>query len=212
MYCDKRRRADTVVLVCKKRIALCCNFSHDEQTIGQHIDFYSYESQEYTGKPFSFAPYRGKVSLVVNTATGCRFTPQYKELQSIYEDYHDRGFEIFDFSCNQFREEAPGSNAEINEFCEVKYATTFPRMAKADVNGAHAIPLFGKLDKCQPFTGFGLNLQGFVLSKVGPIKKGEPGIRWNFIKFLIDKTGDMVARFEPTVSMEKVREAIEKLL
>lgn len=176
------------------------------------MNVFDFEVQDQDSSKVSLSQYAGKVLLIVNTATGCGFTPHYKELQAMYDDLKNYGFEILDFPCNQFGNQAPGSDAEINEFCEIKYATTFPRFAKIDVNGEMASPLFVELDRIAPFTGFGISPQGIALSAAAPLKKGEPGIRWNFTKFLVDETGNVIERFEPTVSMKKVRAAVEKLL
>ena len=141
------------------------------------------------GNEVSLDAYKGKVLLIVNTATGCGFTPQYKGLQALYDKYHDQGFEILDFPCNQFFGQAPGSDEEINSFCTLNYNTTFPRFKKIEVNGKGEDPLYTYL-KSQ--------------------KKGR--IKWNFTKFLIDKEGNVVNRFSPTDKPENFEKKISDLL
>lgn len=137
--------------------------------------------------------YKGKVLLIVNTATGCGFTPQYKGLQNLYDKYNKEGFEVLDFPCNQFGHQAPGNNAEINEFCTLHYATTFPRFNKIDVNGKEESPLYTLLKK----------EKGGVLGSK---------IKWNFTKFLVNRDGKVVKRYAPTTTPEKIEQDIKKLL
>lgn len=145
------------------------------------------------GKPVSLDAYRGKVLLIVNTATGCGFTKQYAGLQALYEKYADKGLEILDFPCNQFAGQAPGTDEEIQTFCTVNYGTTFPRFAKIKVNGKEASPLytFLKGDKNGPFSG---------------------RIAWNFTKFLVDREGHVVARYAPADTPESLDDDIAKRL
>jgi glutathione peroxidase len=157
------------------------------------MSVYDYTVKDYQGRPVPLAEYRGKVLLIVNTATKCGFTPQYKGLQTLYDNYRDKGFAILDFPCNQFASQAPGDEAEIHQFCTLKYHTTFPQFAKIDVNGEQADPLYVYL-KSQ---------KGGVL--------GER-IKWNFTKFLIDRGGNVVARFGSATKPEKMADSIEKLL
>ena len=142
--------------------------------------------------------------------------PQYEELENIYADFKDRGMEILDFPCNQFGNQAPGTDEEIQSFCTMKYHTTFPRFAKADVNGADALPLFQWLSNNTKFEGFDKNPMGLLLGQM--LKKQDPefktsnAIKWNFTKFLIDREGNIAARFEPMTSLKKVKEKIQTLL
>ena len=145
------------------------------------------------GEEVSLSDYRGKVLLIVNTATGCGFTPQYEGLQKLYDEYQNEGFEILDFPCNQFGNQAPGTDAEIGQFCSLNYNTTFPRFAKVDVNGKNEIPLFAYLKK----------------EKGGMMGSN---IKWNFTKFLVDRNGKVVERFAPTVTPEKIESHIKELL
>ena len=149
--------------------------------------------KDLNGKEVSLNTFQGKILLIVNTATGCGFTPQYEGLQKLYENYHDKGFEILDFPCNQFGHQAPGTEAEINNFCTLKYHTTFPRFAKINVNGDDEAPLYGFLKN----------------QKKGII--GSKNIKWNFTKFLIDKSGNIVKRYGPNVKPETIECEIKKL-
>lgn len=141
----------------------------------------------------SLADYKGKVLLIVNTATGCGFTPQYTGLQKLYDTYRDQGFEVLDFPCNQFANQAPGTDEEITNFCTVNFGTKFPRFAKVEVNGPGASPLFDYLKK---------TTRGLLGS----------AIKWNFTKFLVDREGNVVARFAPADPPEKLEDTIKELL
>ncbi len=181
------------------------------------MNIYDFKAISQDGKEVSLADYRGKALLIVNTATGCGFTPQYNDLQKLYEAYQAQGLEILDFPCNQFGKQAPGSDEEIHEFCTLRYQITFPQFSKIDVNGENAIPLFRWLTENTTFDGFGkLHPAGVVLGQM--LKKQDPNykesgsIKWNFTKFFISRKGDIIARFEPTVSMKKVKAAIEEAL
>ena len=161
--------------------------------------------------------YRGKVLLIVNTATRCGFTPQYDELQALYDRYHADGLEILDFPCNQFGEQAPGSFEEIHSFCTINFNIKFPQFGKIDVNGENESPLYTFLKSQQGFAGFDLNHQlGALLhdmmSKQDPDYASKPSIKWNFTKFLVTRDGKVVSRFEPTEDMENVDAAIKATL
>ncbi len=177
---------------------------------------YDYSVQNAKGEDISLKDYEGKVILVVNTATGCGFTPQYKDLEEIYEKYHDRGFEIIDVPCNQFAGQTPGTDEEIHEFCTLKYNTQFPQMKKADVNGESAIPLFKFLKSQKGFEGFGKGAKALAMSTmlktIDKDYKNNPEIKWNFTKFAVDREGNVVARFEPTAAMAEVDKCVESLL
>ncbi len=157
------------------------------------MSIYDFKVLNNKGEEVSLEQYKGKVLLIVNTATGCGFTPQYKGLEDLYLKHHEEGFEVLDFPCNQFAGQAPGSDEAIHEFCTLKYNTTFPRFKKINVNGKEEAPLYTYL-KSQ--------------------KKGALGsrIKWNFTKFLVDKEGNVVERYAPTTKPEDIEKDIEKLL
>ena len=177
---------------------------------------YDFTVKDRKGKEVNLKDYAGKVLLVVNTATGCGFTPHYDPLEAMYKEFRDKGFEILDFPCNQFAGQAPGSEDEIHEFCTVKFGTEFPQFAKIDVNGESADPLFAWLAAEKPFTGFGKGIKSFSLTKFADMNNKKFGdrayIKWNFTKFLIDREGKAVSRFEPTEDMDTVRKAVAELL
>ena len=177
---------------------------------------YDFIVKDRQGKSVSLSEYEGKVLLIVNTATGCGFTPHYGDLEAMYEKFRGQGFEILDFPCNQFANQAPGSDDEIHQFCTLKYATEFPQFKKIEVNGEQAEPLYEFLAAEKPFQGFGKGLKKAALSKFANMNNKKYGdkayIKWNFTKFLINRQGRVIARFEPTVDMEKVREAVEEAL
>ena len=180
------------------------------------MSVYDFNVKAADGSEKSLKDYEGKVLLIVNTATGCGFTPHYEPLEAMYSDLKDKGFEILDFPCNQFANQAPGSQEEIHEFCTVKFGTDFPQFAKIDVNGDNADPLFAYLAGEKPFDGFGKGIKNAALNKFAAKNNKEFGdktyIGWNFTKFLIDREGNVVERFEPTVDMKDVRAAVEKLI
>ena len=157
------------------------------------MNIYDYSVKAQDDSEVSLADYQGKVLLIVNTATGCGFTPQYEGLQDLYEKYQSQGFEILDFPCNQFGHQAPGSDEEITDFCQSRYGVTFRQFKKIKVNGDGEEPLYSFL-KAQ--------------------KKGVMGnnIKWNFTKFLVDRKGNVVERFAPAVTPEKIEEQIKELL
>ena len=177
---------------------------------------YDFKVKDMDGKEVSLSEYKGKVLLIVNTATKCGFTPQYEELQALYEKYKDKGLVILDFPCNQFGGQAPGDIASIHEFCTSKYNTTFPQFDKVDVNGNEQSPLFAFLKSKQAFKGFGNGQQAKfmdeMLKKQDPDYASKPDIKWNFTKFLVDSKGEVVARFEPTVSMNFVSTVVSSKL
>ena len=177
---------------------------------------YDYEVTTGTGEKLSLSDYKGKVMLIVNTATGCGFTPHYKDIEAMYEKYHDQGFEVLDVPCNQFAGQTPGTDDEIHEFCTLHYNTKFPQMKKSDVNGENALPLFTYLKEKKGFEGFGKGPKALamsvMLSKIDKDYKNNSDIKWNFTKFVVDREGNVVARFEPTADMRKVEEFIKALL
>lgn len=180
------------------------------------MSYFDYTVTKQDGTQQSLTDFEGKVLLVVNTATGCGFTPQYDDLERIYATYREQGFEILDFPCNQFANQAPGTDDEIHEFCTLKFGTEFPQFKKIDVNGETADPLFADLATEKPFEGFGKGLKALALQKYAKSNAKQFGdkayIMWNFTKFLIGRDGSLIARFEPTVSMDDVEQAIKELL
>lgn len=158
------------------------------------MTIYEINAANSAGNDVSLEHYKGKVLLIANTASKCGLTPQYGELQKLYDQYRERGLEILGFPCNQFGAQEPGTNEEAASFCQLNYGVTFPVFAKVDVNGDQAHPLFKQLKNEQP----------------GETPDGE--IAWNFTKFLVDRDGNVVRRFEPKESPETMKEAIESLL
>ena len=177
---------------------------------------YDYAVKRPDGSELKLSDLKGKVIMVVNTATGCGFTPQYAPIEEMYKKFHEKGLEILDIPCNQFGGQAPGSDTEIHEFCQIHYNTTFPQMKKSDVNGENELPLYTYLKSKIGFNGFGDSDMAKKLKEM--FDKNMPGwdkgnsIKWNFTKFIIDKNGEVVARFEPTYDMKEVEQCIEKLL
>lgn len=179
------------------------------------MNAYDFTVKTRKGADVPLADYKGKVLMIVNTATACGFTPQYKELQEIYEEFKDKGLEILDFPCNQFAEQAKGTDEEIHQFCTGRFGITFPQFAKVDVNGENAIPLFRWLTNNTKFEGFNgaakLVLTPIV-KKMDSDYKNNGNVKWNFTKFLIDREGNIVARFEPTADMKNVRAKVAELI
>ena len=178
---------------------------------------YDFAVKDRKGGEVSLREYANEVILIVNTATKCGFTPQYEELEAIYEKYHAKGFTILDFPCNQFGQQAPGTDESIHEFCKLTYGTEFPRFKKIKVNGDDAEPLYKYLKEQKGFAGWDPNhkltpILEEMLSKEDPDYKDKADIKWNFTKVLGNKLGLVVARFEPTESLENVSKKIEELL
>lgn len=157
------------------------------------MNIYDFTVKDAEGKDVPLSGYKGKVLLIVNTATGCGFTPQYEALQDLYEACQAKGFEILDFPCNQFANQAPGTEEEIMDFCQSRYGVTFRQFAKIDVNGKNEAPLYHYLKEQK---------KGFAGSAV----------KWNFTKFLIDREGNVTARFAPVTKPEAIQKAVEALL
>jgi len=178
---------------------------------------YDFTVKDRKGNEVSLSDYKGKVLLIVNTATRCGFTPQYEALEAMYKEYKDKGLEILDFPCNQFGQQAPGTEEEIHEFCSLNFGTEFPQFKKIEVNGENESPLFTYLKAQKGFEGFDMNdklgkLLDEMLSKADPDYAKKSDIKWNFTKFLVDKEGNVVKRFEPTHDMKQVEEEVKKLL
>jgi len=180
------------------------------------MSVYDYEYTSIESKPVKMSEYRGKVLLIVNTASKCGFTPQYKGLEELYLEYKDRGFTVIGFPCNQFMEQEPGSEQEISEFCSTRYGVTFPLSQKVAVRNENAIPLYRYLTSQKGFQGFGKGMKAKTLELMlkARYKDGflDAQIKWNFTKFLIDRGGNVVSRYEPTVEPKDIAGDIEKLL
>ncbi|EFA43962.1 glutathione peroxidase [Hallella bergensis DSM 17361] len=178
---------------------------------------YEFSVKDRKGKDVSLKEYANEVLLIVNTATKCGFTPTYTELENTYQKYHTQGFEILDFPCNQFGQQAPGTDEAIHEFCKLTYGTDFPRFKKIKVNGEHAAPLYKFLKKQKGFAGWDESHEltpvlDKMLSEADPNYKESAEIKWNFTKFLINKKGQVVKRYEPTEKIENICADIETLL
>jgi glutathione peroxidase len=178
---------------------------------------YDFQVNAINGQCVELSAYRGKVLLIVNTASKCGYARQFSGLQKLYETYRERGFEILGFPCNQFNEKEPGSNSDVREYCESSFGVTFALFEKMEVRGPSAHPLFGYLTQQLPFQGFntkdpdGPKMKVFLQEKYPEIYAGD-GIKWNFSKFLIDRNGHVNARFETTTEPSDLVPAIESLL
>ncbi len=181
------------------------------------MSIYDFIVKTNKGEEKSLADYRGKVLVIVNTASKCGFTPQFKELQELYLKYKDKGLEILGFPCNQFAGQEPGSNAQVQEFCRLNYGVTFQIFAKGDVRGENAQPLFQYLTEQQGFQGFDpahpyTEMLTKALKENFPSYLEGDSIKWNFTKFLVDREGNVVARFEPTTAMSEVEAGVAACL
>ena len=179
------------------------------------MTIYDYKVTDRNGKEISLNDFKGKVLIVVNTATGCGFTPQYEGLEKLYKKYHEKGLEILDFPCNQFRNQAPGTDDEIHEFCALKYNTSFDQFTKVDVNGENELPLYTYLKsqiKDDKIVGLKNKIAMKAIEKISKTAKEDKDIKWNFTKFLIDKEGKVVERYSPTFIPEDMEEKIIELL
>ena len=179
------------------------------------MSIYDFTVKKRREGELSLRELEGKVFLVVNTATGCGFTPQYEGLEQLYEKYHDQGFEILDFPCNQFGSQAPGDDAEIHEFCTAKYKTKFDQLAKTEVNGENELPLYTFLKKEMPdeeVKGMKNKMAMKAIEKISKTCKKPGDIKWNFTKFLVDRTGKVVKRYDPTSEPKEFEADIAALL
>lgn len=177
------------------------------------MNIYDFTVKDNHGNDVPLSIYKGKVLLIVNTATKCGLTPQYEAMQTLYRQYHERGFEILDFPCNQFMKQAPGSDAEISEFCTLKYNTEFPRFAKIEVNGKNEAPLYTFLKEQAPVDEGDASSKAFEKTvKLLTLKNKPHDIKWNFGKFLIGRDGTVVARYSPAYTPDQLAEKIETLL
>ena len=170
---------------------------------------YDFKVKDYAGQDVSLSDYKGKVLLIVNTATRCGFTPQYKELEALYKKYRGKGLEILDFPCNQFGQQAPGTIQEIHQFCSANFDIQFPQFDKIDVNGANESPLFTYLKSQKGFSGFDLNdktgkFMDEMLRKQDADYDKKADIKWNFTKFLVSRDGQVLKRYEPTDKMTDI--------
>ncbi|MDF2845416.1 MAG: glutathione peroxidase [Herbinix sp.] len=185
--------------------------------LGKCMNIYDFTVKNRYDEEISLSDYKDKVVLIINTATQCGFTPQYDALQDLYEKYSPEGFVILDFPCNQFGNQAPGSNEEIYSFCDANYGVTFPIFSKIEVNGDNAHPLYKYLTSQKGFGGFDLNhpIGERLVAKLSaddPDYANKPSIKWNFTKFLIDRNGNVVERFEPTSDLYDLEFKVKELL
>ena len=165
------------------------------------MSIYDYKVKNRNGEEISISDYKGKVLIIVNTATGCGFTPQYEGLEKLYKEYHNKGLEILDFPCNQFGNQAPGTDDEIHEFCQFKYNTSFDQFAKIDVNGEEESPLYTCIKneiKEDTIEGMKNKIAMKAVEKMSATCKKAGDIKWNFTKFMVDREGNVVARYSPT--------------
>ncbi len=200
-----------------KRLLTLLLLAASTLTIMAQTTIHDFTVTDNKGNDVALSQYKGKVLLIVNTATACGFTPQYEDLDSLYDAYAAKGLEILDFPCNQFGAQAPGTDEEIQEFCTLRYNTQFPRFKKIDVNGENEIPLYTFLKSQKTFAGFDpqhplTSILHNMFSKANPDYDKNAEIKWNFTKFLINQEGKVVARFEPTATKEVLAPAIEELL
>ena len=179
------------------------------------MNLYDVTVKNNKGEEVQLKDYSGKVLVIVNTATGCGFTPQYKGLEELYQKYNNDGLEILDFPCNQFGHQAPGEDNEIHEFCTAKYHTTFPRFTKIDVNGDNECEVFTICKNAQPteeVKGLKNKMAIKAISKISKTYKKESDIIWNFTKFLVDKDGNAVKRYDPTFNPKDIEKDLLELL
>ena len=177
------------------------------------MSIYDYSVKNRNGEDIPISQFKGKVLLIVNTATGCGFTPQYEGLENLYKKYHEQGLEILDFPCNQFGNQAPGNDDEIHQFCTLKYNTSFDQFTKIDVNGENESPLFTFIKQESPEELIeGLKKTMKTIEKISTTAKNEKDIKWNFTKFLVDREGKVVYRFSPTFKPEDIEEKIKELI
>lgn len=179
------------------------------------MSVYEYSVKDKSGNDISMEQFKDQVLVIVNVASKCGFTPKYEGLEALYKEYKEKGFSIIGVPSNQFLEQEPGNNEEIQSFCKLNYGVTFPIMGKADVRGTNAIPLFNYLTSQQGFKGFTGEKADFMdsfLQKEFPEFLGDDSVKWNFTKFVVNRKGEVVARFEPTVEPESMKETIETLL
>ena len=178
------------------------------------MSIYDYSVPSVGGGELKLADLKGKVILIVNTATGCGFTPQYEDLEAMYHSLKDKGLEILDIPCDQFGHQAPGTDEEIHEFCTMKFGADFPQFKKSNVNGADELPLYAWLKSQKGYAGGAYEaklaaVMEDLYNKANTEPRKQNDIQWNFTKFLVNCNGEVVARFEPTVDLKEVRKAVE---
>ena len=205
-----KRTLTIAVLLMLTFVGMAQNNTKDMKTV------YDFSLNDKSGNEVSLSQYKGKVLLIVNTATGCGFTPQYEDLEAMYHSLKDKGLEILDVPCNQFGHQAPGTDAEIKEFCTLKFGADFPQFKKSDVNGANELPLYTWLKSQKPCRGGYDAKLAAVMEKLyneaNPEPRKKDDIQWNFTKFLINRNGEVIARFEPTIDMKEVKKQVEAAL
>ena len=207
-------RTSVPFFVFLQRLQFNSNF---KKNISKMKTVYDFTVKDRKGDNVSLKEYANEVLLIVNTATKCGFTPTYEELENLYKKYHSQGFEILDFPCNQFGQQAPGTDEAIHEFCKLTYGTEFPRFKKLKVNGEEADPLYKFLKEQKGFAGFDMShkiapILVDMFDKADPNWRESAEIKWNFTKFLINKKGQVVKRYEPTERIEHIAADIEQLL
>ncbi|MBR2711920.1 MAG: glutathione peroxidase [Bacilli bacterium] len=179
------------------------------------MSIYDIKVKKRDGKDLSLSSFKGKVLIIVNTATGCGFTPQYEGLEELYKKYHDKGLEILDFPCNQFGNQAPGSDDEIHEFCALKYNTSFDQFTKIEVNGDNESPLYTFLKEKiadDVIEGMKNKMSMKAIEKISKTAINKNDIKWNFTKFLVDREGNVVGRYSPTYKPQYMEEKIKELI
>ena len=179
------------------------------------MSIYDYKVKNRNGEDIPISNYKGKILIIVNTATGCGFTPQYEGLEKLYKEYHEKGLEILDFPCNQFGNQAPGNDEEIHQFCQFKYNTSFDQFSKIDVNGETESSLYTFIKneiKEDEIEGMKNKVAMKAVEKISSTCKKQGDIKWNFTKFLVDREGKVVARFSPTFKPETMEERVKELL
>ena len=196
-------------VLCLMAMVSVLTLSAQRQQAGSGMSIYDIKAMDDLGQEVSLSDYKGKVLLIVNTATRCGFTPQYKELEALYEKYHAEGLEILDFPCNQFGEQAPGTIQEIHQFCTANFDIQFPQFDKIDVNGSNEHPLYTYLKSQKGFGGFDLTDQrgkfmDDMLRKRDADFDKKSDIKWNFTKFLVSREGRVLKRYEPTDKMTDI--------
>ena len=179
------------------------------------MSIYDINVKNRNGNSVSLSKFKGKVLIVVNTATGCGFTPQYEGLEKLYNEYHEKGLEILDFPCNQFGNQAPGTDDEIHEFCALKYNTSFDQFVKIEVNGTNESSLYTYLKNAiaeDTINGMKNKMAMKAIKKISKTYKNKNDIKWNFTKFIVDKDGNVVGRYSPTYKPEDMEEKIKELI
>ena len=203
IFADDMKKVLTLAVLCiLVMTGMAQNTTKNMKTV------YDFSLKDKKGNEVSLEQYKGKVLLIVNTATGCGFTPQYEDLEAMYHRLKDKGLEILDVPCNQFGHQAPGSDEDIKQFCTLKFGADFPQFKKSDVNGANELPLYTWLKSQKPCEGGYEPKLAAVMEKLyneaNPEPRKKDDIQWNFTKFLIGRDGQVIARFEPTVDMKEV--------